>query len=151
MPAFDHAAYMRKRRRSNKEMRKRDNDKVRAYQKTKVGRASLKAGNLNTRAKTNGYIGKVTKEDILAIWSDYRCVLCGENESLVIDHRKALSMGGTNTIDNLQLMCNSCHLQKSACERRLSSDLNDSNIPEWFWQMIEEEPPAIVRQQLSLF
>jgi len=151
MPAFDHTAYMRKRRRSNKEMRKRDNDRARAYQKTKVGRAAHKAGSLNTRAKTNGYIGKVTKEDILALWSDYHCVLCSENESLVIDHRRALSMGGTNTIENLQLMCSSCHLEKSSYEKMLLSDPCDSDIPEWFWQMIEEEPPAIVRQQLSLF
>lgn len=45
------------------------------------------------------------------------CTNCGEDTRyLTIDHKKAVINGGTNDIDNLQLLCRSCNSKKSDSE-----------------------------------
>lgn len=44
----------------------------------------------------------------------YRCVKCGSDSDLTIDHEKPKSKGGGNEIDNLQTMCRSCNSSKGA-------------------------------------
>lgn len=44
----------------------------------------------------------------------YRCVFCGSNEDLSIDHRHPVSRGGTNDEDNLQTLCMPCNVRKGA-------------------------------------
>lgn len=41
------------------------------------------------------------------------CLACGRDEPLTIDHVVPLSVGGSNTIDNLQPLCKSCNCKKS--------------------------------------
>jgi len=50
----------------------------------------------------------------LLIWERDRgqCVKCGSNEKLEFDHIIPLSMGGSNTARNLQLLCERCNREK---------------------------------------
>jgi 5-methylcytosine-specific restriction endonuclease McrA len=41
-----------------------------------------------------------------------RCRRCGTTEGLTLDHIIPLSKGGTNRIDNLQLLCGPCNRAK---------------------------------------
>lgn len=45
---------------------------------------------------------------------DHRCLCCGEIKPLTKDHVMPLSLGGDNTISNLQPLCLACNLRKHA-------------------------------------
>jgi hypothetical protein len=56
-------------------------------------------------------------EDIKrAVWRrcQNRCVKCGSQEVLEIDHILPVAMGGRSSLDNLQLLCITCNRQKGA-------------------------------------
>lgn len=44
----------------------------------------------------------------------YRCVECGTCEDLTIDHIYPKSLGGADTVDNLQTLCRPCNCRKGA-------------------------------------
>jgi len=44
--------------------------------------------------------------------SDGKCVACGATEELQVDHIMPVSRGGTNDIENLQMLCRSCNASK---------------------------------------
>jgi len=44
--------------------------------------------------------------------SGRRCVACGSNDELTIDHIIRTSDGGSNSRDNLQVLCRDCHDDK---------------------------------------
>lgn len=50
-----------------------------------------------------------------AVWSRDRgrCVKCGRTENLHYDHVIPFAKGGANSIENIQVMCAPCNLQKS--------------------------------------
>ena len=43
---------------------------------------------------------------------DYRCLCCGEQKPLTVDHIVPISRNGSNDIDNIQPLCRSCNSKK---------------------------------------
>lgn len=75
------------------------------------------AATRRTRLRENG--GKFTKDDIIALLEaqEGNCALCllpfGE-DGYHVDHKLAVSLGGTSDPDNLQLLHPACNLKKAA-------------------------------------
>ncbi|MCD6371183.1 MAG: HNH endonuclease [Candidatus Aenigmarchaeota archaeon] len=44
----------------------------------------------------------------------WKCVYCGDNKNLQIDHIIPFSKGGTTNLDNLQTICKKCNSKKRA-------------------------------------
>lgn len=72
--------------------------------------------NLNDRARKEGQPDELTTQDIdaLVAFYDHTCLKCGKKPAKSVDHVKPLSKGGTNTLDNLQLLCLNCNKAKGA-------------------------------------
>jgi 5-methylcytosine-specific restriction endonuclease McrA len=47
------------------------------------------------------------------------CAMCGAVEDLTIDHILARAFGGTNAINNLQMLCVNCNYSKSLAEQQV--------------------------------
>ena len=63
------------------------------------------------RPANKRYIPKATRKAVF-IRDNNSCVKCGATENLHIDHEIALSRGGSNDVDNLQVLCRDCNLRK---------------------------------------
>jgi hypothetical protein len=59
-----------------------------------------------------GYITPVVRRKVW-IRSKGQCAACGSRKDLQYDYIVPTSHGGTNTIDNLQLLCKTCHQENS--------------------------------------
>jgi 5-methylcytosine-specific restriction endonuclease McrA len=60
---------------------------------------------------TRKTITESQREEIF-IRDKYKCVHCGNNERLRIDHIQPFSCGGSTKSDNLQTLCESCNAKK---------------------------------------
>lgn len=58
--------------------------------------------------------GNLTAADWRAVLKRYGtlCLCCGSSEPPTIDHVIPLSRGGSNTVDNVQPLCNTCNMRK---------------------------------------
>lgn len=67
----------------------------------------------DARARANG--GRFTAKDWETLKLKYRnrCLACGGDDRLAADHVIPVSLGGTNGIENRQLLCRSCNSRKS--------------------------------------
>lgn len=64
-------------------------------------------------AQTGTIVQKKKKKKYLVFEKDnYTCCFCGSKLQLTIDHIVPKSKGGTNAIENLQTLCNSCNNKK---------------------------------------
>jgi hypothetical protein len=82
-------------------------------------KANAIKNDLNRRAREVGIFDQeLTLADLAAVRSFYgfTCLKCGKERATSIDHVKALSVDGQNTIDNLQLLCTSCNKAKGKKE-----------------------------------
>jgi 5-methylcytosine-specific restriction endonuclease McrA len=59
----------------------------------------------------NRYIPKSVRQRVL-IRDRYRCVKCSSQKNLQFDHIVAIRNGGSNTVDNVQVLCSVCNLRK---------------------------------------
>lgn len=57
----------------------------------------------------------IPKDVVDAVWNrdGGKCVYCGSNENLHLDHIIPFSKGGDTSVENLQLLCQKCNLEKS--------------------------------------
>jgi 5-methylcytosine-specific restriction endonuclease McrA len=58
--------------------------------------------------------GKITAQewrDVLEKY-DYKCLCCGTDKNITMDHVIPLKLGGTNTKDNVQPLCKTCNFKK---------------------------------------
>lgn len=62
---------------------------------------------------TSRYIKKEVKKKVW-IRDEGKCVECGSTENLEFDHIIPHSKGGSNRTKNIQILCKSCNLKKSA-------------------------------------
>lgn len=78
-------------------------------------------------ARTGGTTGtwRELREQCFRIYGT-ACVICGD-QAKEIDHIIELNEGGTDTIDNLQPLCKSCHARKTAAynSRRMKKPENN--------------------------
>ena len=101
----DRRAYMREWKRRNR---------GRHAQLTRLYDAARHA---NPRAERLGVRGRISTADVRAVLTDdARCVFCGTDERLTIDHVVALGAGGPNERSNLQPACHSCNASKFTAE-----------------------------------
>jgi hypothetical protein len=72
-------------------------------------------------APVRGAVGernsRVIPQDVkiaVSVRDQGRCVQCGSTEDLHYDHKIPWSRGGTNTVNNIQLLCGPCNRRKGA-------------------------------------
>jgi 5-methylcytosine-specific restriction endonuclease McrA len=74
--------------------------------------------NANRRARKCAALGRYTAEQVADLFAKQRCKCANCRKSLKkayhIDHIRALVLGGSNDISNIQLLCPSCNLKKGA-------------------------------------
>ena len=55
------------------------------------------------------------------------CAACGTAQNLTIDHIIPLAKGGKNTLDNLQMLCESCNTEKADSHPYIVADILEKN------------------------
>ena len=63
------------------------------------------------KPSSSRYIPKSVRRAVL-IRDRCQCVRCGRNKNLQFDHDVAIKNGGSNTVDNIQLLCKRCNQMK---------------------------------------
>ena len=62
----------------------------------------------------------------------WKCVVCGSDGPLELDHARALMNGGDNSLENLHTLCHDCHVAKTRLDfalRRHRLDLVPETLP----------------------
>lgn len=89
--------------------------------KRKIQRAISRMEQVQTQSSSNlsQRLGNLPRETIpnevkMYVWQrdQGRCAKCGSNQYLEFDHIIPLSLGGSNTARNLQLLCEKCNREK---------------------------------------
>lgn len=90
----------------------------------------------NRSAKRRGHEGRLRMHEWNAALeqTDFMCIACEETLADSIDHVVPLSLGGTNTYDNIQPMCIRCNLKKGT----RVVDFRDSEFVERVRQKCQE-------------
>jgi 5-methylcytosine-specific restriction endonuclease McrA len=70
----------------------------------------------NYRARRRNAKGTISGDEWKSLCEKYdnKCLRCGKQGRMTLDHVIPLSLGGENTIDNAQPLCHSCNSGKGA-------------------------------------
>lgn len=87
-------------------------------------------------AQTKGNSGEdyAKNREFLMLRDDGKCVYCGGDEKLCIDHMVPLILGGTHSLDNLAIACKRCNsgkagrTPKGAGYRFVNEDTHDTHL-----------------------
>jgi 5-methylcytosine-specific restriction endonuclease McrA len=66
------------------------------------------------RQQAQYYIGKNGVREAVLERCNHQCVNCGKEENLQIDHILPISRGGEDKLDNLQVLCRTCNVEKGS-------------------------------------
>lgn len=91
----------------------RERERGRLWRKANKVTCRIAYHRYKARRRANG--GTFTKQQWNALCQKYdnRCLSCGEQKPLTIDHIIPISKGGSNDISNIQPLCLSCNDRKS--------------------------------------
>jgi len=99
--------------------RDKNKERIKAHvrQYKKLNKDKINADCAYRRAVKRGAEGRYTKKDVDALWEQQRgiCAACKADLYTVgkhVDHKIALSRGGSNWPKNIQLLCPTCNLRK---------------------------------------
>lgn len=71
-------------------------------------------------------------KDFLLFKYNNKCAKCGSDKNLQIDHIVPITLGGTNEVYNLQILCKRCNVSKGGnkknCGRKLM-DASERKVP----------------------
>ncbi len=83
--------------------------------RARVARAVSAMEQVHATPEKQGGRTPITDETRIFVWrrDEGRCVRCGSSANLEFDHVIPVSMGGSNTARNLQLLCEGCNRAKS--------------------------------------
>jgi hypothetical protein len=86
--------------------------RIRAQRKLERAHATMSAGQSAAKPRRNG----IPREVKLAVFQrdGGRCVECGSNFDIQYDHVIPHSMGGADSVQNLQILCAPCNQSKGA-------------------------------------
>lgn len=84
------------------------------YKQTDAGYLVNKAASHRRRERKVGLDSNFNKQDILEVYSRFghKCFACGTDQSLSIDHHRALAHGYGLSINNAVILCISCNATK---------------------------------------
>jgi 5-methylcytosine-specific restriction endonuclease McrA len=104
-------AYKESVRKTNRSPKARMNNK--RHRQTEKGKAAV-ARSVNKRRSAIAIMSTLTAEEWGAIKKryKYRCVYCGEEKKLTMDHIIPVSKGGHHTKENIVPACLSCNVRK---------------------------------------
>jgi 5-methylcytosine-specific restriction endonuclease McrA len=96
---------------ANIDRAKQSRNKYRRSEHGKLTRR-IKARNRYALKKHNG--GLFTKLEWISLCNKYenKCLACGSSDKLTIDHIVPITLGGINSIENIQPLCMSCNHKK---------------------------------------
>lgn len=88
-------------------------------------RKRIRANNKRKRNKRNRNLGRIYFSDWHNVLEkhDFSCCMCKAKgrKNITLDHIVSLKNGGTNTMDNIQPLCASCHEKKDGHKPTISS------------------------------
>jgi len=84
------------------------------FKKTDKGKILNRASAKRYRARKLGCTNHHTEKEWITLLnqSDNKCSFCNSKENLTKDHIIPLSKGGSDLIDNIQVLCNRCNASK---------------------------------------
>lgn len=108
--ATEYAKERRRVRNATPEAKERRRARSRSRYATDRGKAEAASTAHRRRAKKKGNGGRLLAADIRALYSAYpRCLACGADDNLSLDHVIPLDLGGRNAIENIQVLCRPCN------------------------------------------
>ena len=107
-----HPEYMRGYREKNADKRR---EQARTYAQSHLKERAVREVKRRARKLQAGGTFTLREWEALCDYYDYTCLRCGRRKpdiELTVDHVIPLSVGGSNSIDNIQPLCRSCNASK---------------------------------------